>query len=383
MLEQLQVGFQNFLSFFGNYPYLQALIVLCVSYFVAWILDRVVISSLKKLIAKTSAELDKQVIVLLHRPIFQSVILVGCAVAGLILKLPERLEQILFSLLVTFAVAIWSVCGFKVIRLMLRKMSRTAGHARMVHAQTLPVFENLTIVMVVGIAIYFIFSAWHIDMTAWLASAGIVGIAIGFAAKDTLANLFSGVFILADGPYKIGDFVVLDSGERGEVTHIGIRSTRLLTRDDIEVTVPNSVMGNTKIINESGGPHEKFRVRVQVGVAYGSDIDRVRELLTEIAVNADSVCKEPEPRVRLRMFGPSSLDFELLCWVDQPVLRGRILDTLNCTVYKRFLEEDIEIAYAKQDIYIKELPADKKLPANKKAAKTGPEEFSSKPPGAP
>ena len=147
-------------------------------------------------------------------------------------------------------------------------------------------------------------------MTAWLASAGIIGIAIGFAAKDTLANLFSGVFIMADAPYKIGDFVVLDSGERGEITHIGIRSTRLKTRDDIEVTVPNSVMGNTKIINESGGPHEKFRIRVAVGVAYGSDIDKVREVLMGVALNDEAVCADPEPRVRLRNFGPSSLDFE-------------------------------------------------------------------------
>ncbi len=369
VLEQLQAGFQPFLSFFGDYRYVQALVVVCVSYAVAWVLDRVVISSLKRLVAKTSAELDKQVILHLHRPIFQSVILVGFAVAGLILKLPERLEQILFSLLMTFAVVTWSVCAFKVIRLMLRKMSRTTGHTQMLHAQTLPVFENLTVVVIVGIAIYYIFSAWHIDMTAWLASAGIIGIVIGFAAKDTLANLFAGIFILADAPYQIGDFVVLDSGERGEVTHIGIRSTRLLTRDDVEVTVPNSIMGNTTIINESGGPHEKFRVRIQIGVAYGSDIDRVRELLTEIAVNADSVCNEPEPRVRLRTFGPSSLDFELLCWVDQPVLRGRVVDSLNCTVYKRFLEEEIEIPYTKQDIYIKELPA------AKMAGKSATEEF--------
>ena len=97
VLEKLQAGFQPFLSFFGDYPYVQALVVVCVSYAIAWILDRVVISSLKRLVAKTRAELDKQVILLLHRPIFQSVILVGFAVAGLILKLPERLEQILFS----------------------------------------------------------------------------------------------------------------------------------------------------------------------------------------------------------------------------------------------------------------------------------------------
>ncbi|MFT5274966.1 MAG: MscS family membrane protein [Cryomorphaceae bacterium] len=86
-------------------------------------------------------------------------------------------------------------------------------------------------------------------MTAWLASAGIIGIAVGFAAKDTLANLFSGVFILADSPYKLGDYVVLEDNSRGKVTQISLRSTRMLTRDDVEVTVPNSITGNTKIIN--------------------------------------------------------------------------------------------------------------------------------------
>ncbi len=175
---------------------------------------------------------------------------------------------------------------------MLGHVARSDRHISILHPQTLPLFENITNIAIFVFAVYIIFSTWHVDMTAWLASAGIVGIAIGFAAKDTLANLFSGVFILADAPYKIGDFVVLDTGERGQVTHIGIRSTRLLTRDDIEVTVPNSVMGNTKIINESGGPGEKYRIRIAVGVAYGSDIDKVREVLVNFALNEEDVCDD-------------------------------------------------------------------------------------------
>ena len=123
------------------------------------------------------------------------------------------------------------------------------------------------------------------------------------------------------------------------------------------VTVPNAVMGNTKIINESGGRHEKFRIRVQVGVAYGSDIDLVREILQQIGEAETSTCGDPEPRVRFRRFGPSALEFELLCWISQPVLRGRILDKLNCSVYKAFLEAGIEIPYSKHDIYIKSMPA--------------------------
>jgi len=194
-------------------------------------------------------------------------------------------------------------------------------------------FSNLCTIFVVALALYFVLLAWNINVTAWMASAGILGLAISFAAKDTLANLFAGVFILADSPYKLGDFIILDSGERGAVTHIGIRSTRILTRDDVEITVPNSIMGNAKIINESGGPREKYRIRIKVGVAYGSDIDQVQSVLLNVAQRNLEVCKSPAPRVRFRRFGDSSLDFELLCWVEKPVFRGRVSHALNSEVY--------------------------------------------------
>jgi len=212
-------------------------------------------------------------------------------------------------------------------------------------------------IIILVLCVYFVFSVWGVDMTAWLASAGIVGIAVGFAAKDTLANLFSGVFIMADAPYKIGDYIVLDSGERGEVTHIGMRSTRMLTREDVEVTIPNSVMGNSKIINESGGPHEKSRCRVPVGVSYDADIDEVREVLMQIALTEkEYVCEDPEPRVRFRRYGASALEFELLVWITKPALRGRVIDILNSEIFKQFRQRKIEIPYSKHDLYIKEMP---------------------------
>jgi len=93
-----------------------------------------------------------------------------------------------------------------------------------------------------------------------------------------------------------------------------------------------------------------------VGVAYGSDIDQVKAILYDIAVAESQVCDDPEPRVRFRMFGASSLDVDLLCWAENPEVRGRVLDVLNTTIYKRFNEEGIEIPYSKQDVYIKEMP---------------------------
>jgi small-conductance mechanosensitive channel len=115
-------------------------------------------------------------------------------------------------------------------------------------------------------------------------------------------------------------------------------------------------MGNTRITNESGGPYVKFRLRVKVGVAYGSDIDRVRDVMLAIAQAEPQVCEDPEPRVRFRQFGGSSLDFELLVWVEDPELRGRILDLLNTAIYKGFRDEGIEIPYSKHDVYIKQMP---------------------------
>jgi small-conductance mechanosensitive channel len=124
----------------------------------------------------------------------------------------------------------------------------------------------------------------------------------------------------------------------------------------VEITIPNAIMGNSRIVNESGGPYEKFRLRVSVGVAYGSDIDQVKSVLMDVALTEEQVCEEPEPRVRFRAFGASSLDLDLLCWIENPELRGRVLDALNTTIYKRFKTEGIEIPYSKHDVYIKEMP---------------------------
>jgi small-conductance mechanosensitive channel len=208
----------------------------------------------------------------------------------------------------------------------------------------------------VAIAGYLLQMIWGIDPTAWLASAGVIGIAVGFAAKDTLANLFSGIFIVADAPYTIGDYIVLDTGERGEVTHVGMRSTRLLTRDDVEITIPNAIIANAKIINESGGPTEKHRIRIPVGVAYGTDVDEVEKILEEIAAEHPAILDDPAPRVRMRAFGNSSVDFELLGWIERPVQRGLVSHELHKAVYKRFAAEGITIPFPQQDLWVRAMP---------------------------
>lgn len=343
---------------FGNQPWVKGLIVLLIFIVLAKVVEWIVIPLVRRLTSHTSTHIDDLIVQYLRSPLFWTLALVGIVASSSMVGIEESVRSALVSFVLSVLILLWMLFAVRISKLLLSEASRRAKPNAMVRPQTLPLFTNIAAITIIIFAVYFMFQSWHVDMTAWLASAGIAGIAIGFAAKDTLANLFSGVFIMADSPYKIGDYVVLDDGGgiRGKVTHIGIRSTRLLTRDDVEVTIPNSIMGNSKVVNESGGPHVKYRIRVAVGVAYGSDIDQVRDVLMSVARESETVCDQPEPRVRFRAFGASSLDFELLCWVDNPELRGRVLDALNSAVYKRFLVEGIEIPFAKQDLYIKEMP---------------------------
>ncbi|MEW8007103.1 MAG: mechanosensitive ion channel family protein [Candidatus Thiodiazotropha endolucinida] len=346
------------IALFGNHPWVKGLIVLLIFIVLAKVVEWIVMPLVRKLTSHTSTHIDDLMVQYLRSPLFWTLALIGIVASSSLMGIDESVRSTLVSFVLSVLILLWMLFAVRISKLLLSEASRRAKPNAVVRPQTLPLFTNIAAITIIVFAVYFMFQSWHVDMTAWLASAGIAGIAIGFAAKDTLANLFSGVFIMADSPYKIGDYVVLDDGGgiRGKVTHIGIRSTRLLTRDDVEVTIPNSIMGNSKVVNESGGPHVKYRIRVAVGVAYGSDIDQVRDVLMSVARESETVCDQPEPRVRFRAFGASSLDFELLCWVDNPELRGRVLDALNSAVYKRFLVEGIEIPFAKQDLYIKEMP---------------------------
>lgn len=333
--------------------------VLAAALAAAWLLDAVISRLVRRWARRTAGDFDDGLVDSLHGPVRNSVVLIGVAAATVLAGLPERGRWWVFAILQTLAVLLWLGFGLRLTALVLGALSARADRYRVIDARTLPLFNNLARIAIVAGALYFVLLSWEIDVTAWLASAGIIGIAVGFAAKDTLANFFAGLFISADAPYKVGDFIVLDTGERGQVSQVGIRSTRILTRDDVEVTIPNAVIANAKIINESGGPWAKERVRVPVQVAYGSDLDQVRAALLAVAEGRDGVSAEPAPRVRLRSFGDSGLNFELLCWIDEPVLRGRVLDDLLTAVYKRFQAEGIEIPFPQRDVWVRAIPPQK------------------------
>ncbi len=342
--------------------YWTALLIVTVVIAAARLADRGVSWAFSRFVRKTQTQLDDIVIERLHRPLIRSTMLAGVYFAVVTVDLPAGVETWIVNFIQTLVLIVWTAALLPLVGEVILWMSGHPTRFPAVQPASQPLFLIAANVALVGLAAYIGLALWEIDVAGWAASVGIVGIAVGFAARDTLANLFAGVSILADTPYRIGDYIVLADGSqlRGEVRHIGLRSTRIVTRDEIEITIPNATIANSTVINESGGPNIQQRIRLKVGVAYGSDVERVREVLVEVARSEPLVCEEPAPRIRFREFGESSLNFELLAWIETAEQRGRAIDALHMRAYRALAEAGIEIPFPQR--VVRFVPSEGKPP---------------------
>jgi len=343
--------FELILGYFSNI-YIQSISLLIGSFIVAKVVDYFITNLLRSFVNSTSTSIDDRLLDYLHGPIYYSILFFGWGLSGQIINLPDLVYSPFISILKTILIIMWASSLIKVLINIIQWYASRNSKTKIIQKSTLPLFNNLSQIFAFIAASYFILLSWDIDVTAWLASAGVLGIVLGFAARDTVANLFAGIFIMADSPYKKGDYINLDSGERGYISEIGIRSTRIMTRDDIEITIPNNVIANSKIVNESGGPYEDERVRISVSVSYGSDLDLVKRLLAGMAATTDGVCKTPAPRARFREFGESGILFQLLFWIKKPESRGLMIDEVSMKIYKSFNEHKISIPFPQREVHI-------------------------------
>jgi len=333
-----------------------ALIVAVGSILVAWIVEVAIIGILRRIASRTASDLDDKVLELLKRPIYVSVLLFGFDWSLHRLGPHDNVARLGRAALVTVAIAFWTVALMRLSRVVLRAASQRKRVSGILQAQTLPLFDILVKTGVMAAAIYMTMVAWHINVGAWLASAGVVGVAVGLAAQDSLANYFAGVFIIADAPYKLHDIITLSDGTRGRVTDIGLRSTRIHTKDGVEINIPNSVLGSMQIENRSAGPGVEERISVEVGVAYGSDMAAVIEVLRETAKRVDNVHADREPEIYFKAFGASSLDLDVKVWI-RPIHFEQVRHDLHSKIYDALNEAGIEIPFPQQDVHVKEIPA--------------------------
>ena len=195
-----------------------------------------------------------------------------------------------------------------------------------------------------------------INVMPFVAGAGVAGIAIGFAAKDTLSNLIAGVLLIVDRPFEIGDRIEVwsapaGSATWGDVVDIGLRATKIKTTDNIVIIIPNNEIMKRDIVNYTIAS-TKIRVRINIGIAYDADIEKAKDLINSVAETLPWVSKEPPPKVVVRNFGESSVDLQLRVWIDNARKRMDTISSITDKVKETFDKHGIEIPYPKRDITI-------------------------------
>lgn len=197
----------------------------------------------------------------------------------------------------------------------------------------------------------------NIEITFLLAGSAALLVGIGLGLQQIFQDILSGVALLFEGSLKVGDIVEIEDEVVGKVKEIGLRTSKIETRSNIIMIIPNSKFITDNVINWSH-LEKKTRFSVKVGVAYGSDVDKVRELLLGCANEHNDITKSPKPFVRFTDFGNSSLDFELFFWTTNTFWVENIKSDLRFQINRAFNENAIRIPFPQRDIHIVDIPGE-------------------------
>jgi MscS family membrane protein len=217
--------------------------------------------------------------------------------------------------------------------------------------QVIPFTRRVALILLTVIAGIVLLSHFGVDVSALVTTLGIGSLAIALAAQATLADMIGGFAIIADRPFRIGDRIeILELNTWGDVLDVGLRSTRIRTRDNRMVVVPNSAIGKSLVVNHSI-PSTIYRVETHVGVDYGVDLDHTRQVMIEAVRAQDWVMKEERIEALFIEFGDSALIFRVRCWIENYVETRRIMDKLNSCLYNALNEAGIEMPSPARTIY--------------------------------
>jgi small-conductance mechanosensitive channel len=335
---------------------LVAIIILITTFLASKLLAKLEIAVFRRFTKKTKTELDDRILDVLARGTRKIVWLVGFyfILHSLDSLLSENLMRYGDDLIYVLTVLIFAYILSRTLQFGLDWYSSRWGKSVKggVRDEFGPLFKRLIVIVVYTIAVIFILNHFNQNVSSIIVSLGVGSLAVALAAKDTLANMIAGFMIMTDRPFRIGDRILLESGEKGDVHDIGLRSTKILTFDNTLIVVPNQQIINEKVTNLSY-PDPQIRVSVELGVAYGSDLDRVKEILIDICNAHPKVLENPPPKVWFVEFGNSSLNLKLVCriakWRDQ----WEVSEELRMEINRAFEKEGVEIPFPQRVVTMK------------------------------
>jgi Small-conductance mechanosensitive channel len=302
---------------------------------------------LSTIVKKTGTTFDDAIIPGFNGPAQAFIVVIGVYVALKTLnQMPNSIAGVIDP---AFAITIIFIVAFQVSRLSEISLSwyqKEIGSENIsnLNVSVLSFMKKAFSLVIYTAAILMALTQLGVEITPLLASLGIAGIAVALAAQELLSNVFGAFAILTDKPYKVGDRIELSTGEYGDVTDIGLRSTRLLTLDNKVIIIPNADISKSRISNYSE-PDPRLRYTVKVRVAYHSDVARASALLKKIATDIEGVLKDPAPIVYIDSLGEYSVNLVMLVWGQNFRKNWDIPDKIYQQALKLFAGEGIEIPY--------------------------------------
>jgi small-conductance mechanosensitive channel len=324
---------------------------------VFWMLSGVVSALLNKwgrrLARFTATDLDDRILTRVIPHVSRLMIILGFYLAMRSLPLHEKLFQVLSGgLFVVLVIIVFNLIYHALDELMKWYIAgRQDGSGALISRQMLPIAEKLAVLFLLGTALIVILKHFNYDIFSLVTALGIGSLAIGMAAKDTMAHMISGFTLVLDRPFRIGDRIQLAGGQVGDVLDIGLRSTKIKTLDNQQLIIPNSDLCNTILTNQAF-PDQRAKGRINVGVAYGSDVERVKEILVATALDVADVLRDPLPEAFFVSFGDSALNMSLFYWIDEYVNLFAVNDRINTMIIRRFRENNIEIPFPTRSVIL-------------------------------
>ncbi len=331
-------------------------LILLVLWLLIGILVMFVMRMLTHLALRTdTTDVDDKVIRTLNGPVLILVFGYGVIESLRVLDaMPDWLvDRILFGYEALVAIIIVYL-AYKIFRLVFIPVAEAVSkkHQKRFDRTVYDLFESVGTVLILVFGFFWMLSVVGVNITVFLAGAGIAALVLAFAMQDTLSNYFSGLHLMLDKPFDIGDTIEID-GEFMEVLRIGMRSTRLYNIFDHEIEImPNNLLANQMISNVTK-PDSEYRVAVEVGVAYGSPIDKVKEILLEAVTSNDEVViddGDKRPRVNFIDFGDNALQFRVRFFVKDVQEQWRVMTVVREHIDRRFREEGIRIPFPQRTL---------------------------------
>jgi MscS family membrane protein len=340
------------------YLYWMKEILVAVLIFAAfWVLAKIVRYLLStwgtRFTAFTSTDLDDRILQRVTPLVSLLVVFAGLYLAIRSLPLPEKVYVVVSGVVFVINIVILTVIAYRMADEVLdwyagRVAERTGTR---LDQQIMPLLEKLVSIFLTGTALIITLKHFNYDILSIVTALGIGSLAIGLAAKDTLANMISGFTLMIDRPFRIGDRIQLTSGKWGDVTDIGLRSTKIKTADNTLLIIPNAELCNSTLINLAF-PDNRTKGRINVGVAYGSDVEAVKKLLVETAGSMSEVMRDPRPEAFFVSFGDSAVNLSLFFWVEDYARVFPVTDQLNTSILQRFRESGIQIPYPTRTVML-------------------------------